>query len=77
MTYKGHFENGIVVLDEPVSVENGTRVEVDIHILSGEKEVGEGPSLAERFASVIGKAVDLPEDASENHDHYLYGTPKR
>lgn len=22
-------------------------------------------------------ALDLPEDASINHDHYLYGTPKR
>jgi hypothetical protein len=28
----------------------------------------------ERFA---GKAEGLPPDLAENHDHYLYGTPKK
>ena len=36
-----------------------------------------GPTLAERLASFIGVARDLPPDLAENHDHYLYGTPKR
>jgi hypothetical protein len=26
---------------------------------------------------VAGKAVGLPEDLAENHDHYLHGLPKR
>jgi len=26
---------------------------------------------------VAGKADDLPPDLSVNHDHYLYGTPRR
>jgi len=26
---------------------------------------------------VAGTADDLPPDLSANHDHYLYGTPKR
>ena len=34
-------------------------------------------SLAERLANVVGKATGLPPDASVNHDHYLYGVPKR
>jgi hypothetical protein len=25
---------------------------------------------------VIGQGVDLPEDLAEQHDHYLYGSPK-
>ncbi|MCX8092336.1 MAG: hypothetical protein N3I86_15610 [Verrucomicrobiae bacterium] len=24
-----------------------------------------------------GKAQELPSDLAENHDHYLYGTPRR
>lgn len=35
------------------------------------------PTLAEVFAPLIGKAVGLPSDLAENHDHYLHGTAKR
>ena len=78
MAYRGHIENGVVVLDEPADIEEGTVVSVAVR---GEQEaVGDdntGPTLAERLARVIGKAKDLPPDASLNHDHYLYGLPKK
>jgi len=34
-------------------------------------------TLADIFAAVIGKAIDLPTDMAEQHDYYLYGTPKQ
>lgn len=34
---------------------------------------GWGAALLE----IAGSAEDLPADLSINHDHYLYGTPKR
>jgi hypothetical protein len=34
-------------------------------------------TLADIFAAVIGKAEGLPPDMAEQHDHYLYGTPKQ
>ena len=34
-------------------------------------------SLAEFLSRVAGSAHGLPQDLAENHDHYLYGTPKR
>ena len=78
MPYRGHIENGAVVLDEPADIEEGTVVSVAV---AGEQEtVGDdntGPTLAERLARVIGKAKGLPPDASLNHDHYLYGLPKK
>jgi hypothetical protein len=37
----------------------------------------EGPTLAERFADVIGAVPDLPSDMAAQHDHCLYGVPKR
>jgi len=35
------------------------------------------PTLAERFKDFTGACKGLPEDLAENHDHYLYGTPKK
>ena len=34
-------------------------------------------SLGDFFLRVAGTAQGLPVDLAENHDHYLYGTPKR
>ena len=36
-----------------------------------------GPTLADRLKDFIGSVDDLPEDASTNLDHYLYGHPKK
>ncbi len=71
MKYRGIVNNGVVILDDGANIENGTPVEVEIPIPQRER-----PTLAEVFQDVIGAAVDLPEDLSENHDHYLYGLPK-
>jgi hypothetical protein len=35
------------------------------------------PTLAERMKGFIGCLEGLPADAAINHDHYLYGTPKK
>jgi hypothetical protein len=42
-----------------------------------EPSEGQRPTLAERFADVIGTVPDLPSDMADQHDHYLHGTPKR
>jgi hypothetical protein len=70
MTYRGHIENGSVVLDEAVVLPEGTKVRVEALAESGK-------TLAERFQDVIGCISDLPSDMAENHDHYIHGTPKR
>lgn len=36
-----------------------------------------GQTLGQKLLRYAGKATGLPPDASRNHDHYLYGTPKR
>ncbi|HNR31448.1 MAG TPA: hypothetical protein PKI11_11220 [Candidatus Hydrogenedentes bacterium] len=77
MPYKGHVKDGVIVFDEPVDLCDGAEVLVDIRPVQSNTDVERGPSFRERYAAVIGKAQDLPEDASYNHDHYLYGSPKR
>jgi len=72
MTYRGHVENGVVVLDQAVPWPDGTPVNVE----PVGKEESESP-LSEVLLRYAGKAKGLPPDASRNLDHYLYGAPKR
>lgn len=76
MTYKGHVKNGTIVLDDPVKLPEGAIIRFEIETGPGQPEKSM-PTLAERYVDFIGKAVGLPEDAAENHDHYLYGLPKK
>lgn len=77
MTYRGHVKNGMVILDEPADLIEGACVTIEV-VPSGTKREDTGPpSLAERLEAIIGKARSLPDDAAENHDHYLYGLPKQ
>jgi hypothetical protein len=72
MTYKGHVENGVVVLDEPAQLPEGTEVEVDL--LSDERQ---GPTMQAVLLKYAGCMSGLPADFAENHDHYIHGTPKK
>ncbi len=77
MTLHGHIENGAIVLHEQVLLPSGIEVQVQVTPklppLSAEGEI---PTLAERLKDFIGILEDLPEDAAEHHNHYLYGSPK-
>jgi len=84
MTIRGKIKNGKVVLDDPKVFAEGTEVEVRPakprkRSTKAHKPRGKSRprTLAERLANVVGKATGLPADASVNHDHYLYGTPKK
>jgi len=78
MTYRGHVKKGVVILDTPGGLPEGAEVEVRlVELMADEPAVQEGPSLYERLKAVVGRAKGLPPDAAHNHDHYLYGLPKR
>jgi hypothetical protein len=68
--------NGGVVLDAPVSLPNGTEVEIATVVGEVSAPISR-PTWAEVFRDVIGQAEGLPEDFSTNHDHYIHGSPKR
>jgi hypothetical protein len=72
MSIYGIVANGIIILDDNVKLPDGTRVEVQVH----QAPVAASP-LGEMLLKHAGKAQGLPEDAAAQHDHYLYGTPKR
>jgi len=78
MTYRGHVKNGVVVLDEPATLAEGTQVCVEpLSNGTNAQDSGASPNWAETFAGVQGKAQTLPEDMAQNHDHYLHGVPKK
>jgi len=69
LTYIAHIKNGVAVLDDGVKLPENSLVLI---------EPLEPPvTLNELFNDVIGKGEGLPSDGSVQHDHYIYGTPKR
>jgi hypothetical protein len=76
MSLEGRIHEGRVIFDVPVSLPEGTRVSVE-PVSEPSKENGDGQSLLEILGDVVGSIDDLPSDLAEQHDHYLYGTPKR
>ena len=77
--YRGHVKNGVVVLDDVVTLPEG--LSVNVECVAGEtvpaaRHEG-GETLGQKLLKHVGKATGLPADAARNHDHYLYGTPKK
>lgn len=89
MTYRGHIENGKVVLAEDVALPEGTQVEVavsqppdasrDTHAPPANEPPG--LTIEEKIARIVADVPDdewesLPADLNEHLDHYIYGTPQ-
>lgn len=78
MLYHGHVKNGAIVLDDPTTLPEGARVE--INVVANSEKPGKRSStstLYDRLKPIIGIATGLPTDLAENHDHYLYRRAKR
>ena len=77
MVYRGHVENGAIRLNDAPVLPDGAEVEVRLLAAQAPNDDRKIPSLYERLKGFVGKADGLPPDLSINHDHYLYGLPKR
>ncbi|MCM3870450.1 MAG: antitoxin family protein [Pyrinomonadaceae bacterium] len=79
---KAIYEQGVLRLKEPLSLPDGTQV--DVTVTSHEEENGEQSQRMEdrswdALTQLLAEcAIDngVPDLASQ-HDHYLYGIPKR
>jgi hypothetical protein len=71
----GTVVNGVVVWDGPPPAD-GTKVRVAASAASPPAGDEDEPTLIGLLA-IAGKATGLPADYAAQHDHYLYGTPKR
>jgi hypothetical protein len=76
MSFTGHVQDGAVVMDEPLPLPNGTAVEVN-PTPKKTTPPNPHPTLLEVLGDLVGCIKDGPEDGALQHDHYLYGTPKK
>jgi hypothetical protein len=78
MIVKARFDGRVFVPDEPVNLAPGQTVS----LLVEPAPAGEVPAstpllhLIDKFDRLPGDP-DWPEDAAAQHDHYLYGAPRR
>lgn len=72
MSFEGRVENGVIVLDLPNQLADGTKVEVIVR----DAPVGQA-TLRERLLKLAGTVDDLPADMAAQHDHYIHGTSKK
>ena len=71
MSITATVENNTVRFPPGVSLPDGTPVRVELL-----RDLP-SPPFAQRYARFIGVVKDAPPDLAANHDHYLYGAPKR
>jgi hypothetical protein len=84
MVYQGHVIGGVIVLDEPVQLAEGTAVQIVLTDQGPRIKSNQGPvrSIEEEICAIAAGVpqdewAQLPADLSDQLDHYLYGTPKR
>jgi hypothetical protein len=76
MSITATVENDTIKLPPGVHLPGGTTVIVEPQEKPRAVETPRKP-LAERYAKYIGCVDSGLGDLADNHDHYLYGTPKR
>lgn len=67
------FDGRVLNPSSPLDLEADRTYRITIH---GEEESSESTNAWECLESAAG-SIDAPEDWASEHDHYLYGTPKR
>lgn len=76
MEYTGRVEGGVVVFDKKARPPDGTPVRIR-PVQRRQRQEQAASELGKVLLSFAGRAEGLPDDMAENHDHYLYGVPKR
>ena len=71
---RAHFDGKVFVPEEPVDVPKGTPVRLFlVQEGNGDRPLAELARLTESLSA----EADWPADGAAEHDHSLYGTPKR
>jgi hypothetical protein len=75
--FSAHFDGKHLLPDEPVSLPENVPLRVTVDAGSKPPIANTGPfDVFDRLEAEVG-LVDGPSDWAAEHDHYLFGTPKR
>jgi hypothetical protein len=76
MTVNAHFDGKVIVPDEPLNLAPNQALIVQIEAVGGAGGVTNESAL-EWLVANASETDDLPTDLAEQHDHYLYGLPRK
>jgi len=65
------------VVNDTIKLPAGVHLADDTEVVILPKGQAPLKTFAERYARYIGSVDSSLGDLAENHDHYLYGTPKK
>jgi len=75
---KAHFDGKVIVPDEPVALPKNQPLVVHVEVVKKPKrKKKKGISALRWLAENAVEDDSLPTDLSYQHNHYLYGTPKK
>ena len=77
MVYRGYVKDGRIELDNGGPLPEGVQVRIELVEPATHSGSAAHEPLGRKLLRHAGTATGLPADMSSNHDHYLYGTPKR
>ena len=69
------FDGEVLRPDEPLDLVPNGRYRVIVESVEDEQPAQE-PGMLDDIVELV-EDLDLPPDFAQQHDHYLYGTPKR
>lgn len=75
MTVTGTVVNGKIELPPEVRLPDGMQISFELPPDAPPRKAA--TAFGEALLRLSGTVDDLPSDASINHDHYLYGAPKK
>jgi len=73
---KAHYDGKFIVPDEPLDLPKGQLLTVRLEVAKKARN-GKAKSVLDWIAENAIDDDSLPTDLSYQHDHYLYGTPKK
>ncbi len=73
---KAHYDGKVIIPDEPVDLPTGEPLIITVKRTRKPKK-SKGKSVLQWMADNAVGDDGLPPDLAHEHDHYLYGTPKR
>ncbi|MEX2139364.1 MAG: antitoxin family protein [Pirellulales bacterium] len=85
ITIDATYEDGVLKPAQPLPLAEHEKVRVTVEPQPAPTQnvpPADSPTLAERIVAMAralppGALDNLPDDLAAEHDHYLYGTPKR
>jgi len=76
ISVSAHFDGKAIIPDEPLDLPQGQPLLIQVEPVR-QSERTSTKSAFEWFAENAVDDLSMPSDLAHQHDHYLYGTPKK